>query len=61
MRQIWPVGAPLVLIGFVLIAGSCGADALLSWVLAFAALCLLLVLMVLLVQGISVMKTRART
>ena len=58
MRQIWPVGIPLVLVGFVLIARSCGADALLSWLLAFAASCLLLVLMLLLVQGVSAVKTR---
>jgi len=43
-RQIWPVGAPLVLTGFMLIARACGVDALVSWLLGVAAPCLLVTL-----------------
>ena len=50
----------MAVIGFMLIARACGAGALVSWQLSFAALCVLLVLIMLLVQGISVLRKRAR-
>jgi uncharacterized membrane protein YkvI len=59
-RQIWPLGAPLVLIGLVLVARTFGAETLVGWLIGLAAMCLIVTLVVILVASVSSRKSRAR-